>query len=207
MAQFAQRVFEPCCLVYAGREHHARTAITDHLGFETKLPYDVLNGCALRCVRRHQHLPNLKRRDAACLQRLHQQFGRWVGKSRFFPACGIVEDRPILGDDEVEQWRARTDYEQIVEPAAREQDCAPAGDAQTLEDAYRLFRHFVIRGQRAVIVRHECEVTLIIHPPWSPTASRISCVANSGQPSYASAGGRSRRTWRHGKTWYKVILG
>ncbi len=136
-AQFAQRVLEPRRLVDAGREHHHRAAITDHLGLEAEFPDDVLNGRAMRCVRRHQDLSDLKRRDPARLQVLYQQFGRWVGESRLFAAVRIVDDCAVLGDDEVEQLHAGTDRKQVVEPTTRDQDRPPAGYPQALQGAHR----------------------------------------------------------------------
>jgi len=163
-SQFPQRVSESRALVDAGRKHHHRAAITDHLGLEAEFPDDVLDGCTMWRVGRHQHLSDLERCDAARQQGLHQQFGRWIGESRFLPARGIVNDCTVLGDDEVEQLRAGTDRKQIVELAARDQNRPPAGYPQAFQRVYHRLRQPVIRRQGAIVVRHQCEVTHIVHP-------------------------------------------
>jgi len=158
-AELAQGALHAGRLVDAGRQHQHGGAVREHLHLQAELPDGILYRGALRRGRRQHHSPDLERRDVPRLEQPHQLGSRRRPEPRAFPAGGAVQDPAVLGDDEIEQRRAGTEGEQVVETPPRHQDGAPPRGAQARERVGDLGRNTGVGRDGAVEACGERKIT------------------------------------------------
>ena len=154
-----ERGCQPRGLVDAGRQHHDRALVEDHLQLESEIANRLEHRCLVGLPRRHDHATHRQGLDRTLSQGFDEALRRSRAEGLLLAGGGHVEQRTVLGHDVVEQIEPRADPLQVIEIAAGDQQQLAAGLDQALERREGFVRHLPVVSQRAVIVTTQGEIT------------------------------------------------
>ena len=96
--------------------------------------------------------PTARGDTPSVLQTLHERRRRRVGERGFLLLCGVEEEGPVLGNDEVEQLELREHALQVGQVPAGDEDQLSAGAPDLLQPLNGCRIDAAIVGQSAVVV-------------------------------------------------------
>src|SRR5690606_3483113 len=131
----------------------------DDAQLQAEVANRIEHGMFVRVPSGYDTAPGQERLDASLPKPLHEPFRRRLCQQTFLLCGREVQQRAVLGDDDIEQveaWEQR--FELRNDPTSDEHEL-PAGFPETLQRRDRLGVHAPVMGDGAVVVGAEREVT------------------------------------------------
>ncbi len=150
--EFLECGSQPAFLVDTGRQHHHGALVEDDLQLQPQVAYGGQHLALVRLPACDDHAPHRQGRHPGIPQPLGELRRGSGGQRPFLLGRGLVEQRAVLGHDQVEQVQAGHAADQVVQLPSRDQDQLAAGPAQALQGCQRRCVHLAVMGDGAIVV-------------------------------------------------------
>jgi hypothetical protein len=157
--QLLERRLQAQGLVHASGKHHHGALVEYHLQLESEVADGFQHHLFIRLPGGDDAPAHGDAFDAAPFQLLDEAFGRRVDQRSFLACRRPVEQRAVLGHDQLEKLQVVAYLEEIRYFPSGDHDQSPARRAQLFQGSDRGFIQLSVVGDGAVVIGAQGEVT------------------------------------------------